>query len=307
MKEILVLGGAGYIGSYIVKKLLIKNYIPIVVDNLSTGNMSNVIVKDFYQYDINDKFALNSVFKKHNIQAVVHLAQNYNTDESISNPQKYYRNITNTLTMLDCMLENNVKNIVFASSGKIFGAPTYMPLDENHSKIPTTPTGHINLIIENILDDYDRAYNLKSISLRLFNVAGFDRGGKLKNYRKNIITNALDTLNGKAEFLEIYGNGETTRDYTHVEDVSDAFVLAIEKLLSTKISDKINIATGNSVSINDIVKSIEKIFGKEIPVLYTPKRTFDYKEILVSNNYAQETLFWIPKYKNVNEIISNLL
>ena len=303
MKDILVLGGAGYLGSHIVKKLLIKGFNPIVIDNLTTGNVKNLIVKDFYQTDIADKFALNNIFKNHKIQAVIHLAVGSNTDESIRNPQKYYDNITTTLNVLNCMLANNVKNIIFASSGKIFGVPQYLPIDEKHPKRPITPTGKINFTIENILDDYDKAYNLKSICLRLFNVAGNDKTGKLKNYKNNLIKNALKTITGETDFLKIYGDGTTRRDYTHVEDVADVFVLALEKLLATKSSDKINISTGVSVSINEIIENISNITGKEIPVLYTPKREFDYKEISISNKYAQETLYWIPKYRNIKDII----
>lgn len=307
MKDILVLGGAGYIGAHIVRKLLIKNYNPIVVDNLTTGNRKNIQINDFYNIDIGDKIALNQVFKKYKIQGVVHLALNSDTNESISNPQKYYNYITNTLNVLNCMLENNVKNIIFASSGKIYGQPLYFPLDENHLKEPTTPIGKINLTIENILDDYETAYNIKSISLRLFNIAGSGKTNTLQNNNESLIKNALDTIRGKSDFLKIYGDGSHVRDYTHVEDIADAFVLALDKILTSKCSDKINISAEISSSANEIIKIIENLTGKEIPTLYTDKRDFDYKKITVSNKYAQETLFWIPKYRNIKDIIKTEL
>ena len=307
MKDILVLGGAGYIGSHIIKKLLINNFNPIIVDNLSTGNIKNLIVKDFYQADIADKFALNNIFKKHKIQAVIHLALSSNTDESIKNPQKYYDNITNTLNILNCMLANNVKNIIFASSGKIYGTPTYLPIDEQHPKSPITPIGKINLSIENILEDYEKAYNLKFICLRLFNVAGLDKSRKLKNNKNNLINNALKCASGEIDFLKIYGNGESVRNYTHVEDIADAHVLALKKLLETKQSYKINLGSNCIASINQIIKIIEKLTEKEIPILYTKQRPFDYENVIVSNNYAQDELFWFPKYSKIEDIIKTEL
>ena len=315
MKNILVLGGAGYIGSHTVKKLLIKGYNPIVVDNLVYGHKQAVLAKDFYQFDINDKFALNNIFKTHKIDAVIHFAAYAYVGESVKHPQKYYQNnLINTINVLDCMLENDVNNIVFSSTCATYGTPKYSPIDEKHPQNPINPYGQTKLMVEKVMDDYDKAYGLKSICLRYFNAAGADKDGRLAekhNPETHLIPLVLQTALGEREFINVFGNdydtpdGTCIRDYIHVEDLADAHILALEKLFTEHKSYRINLGTGIGTSVNEIIKSAERVTGKEIPVLYTDRRDGDPDKLVASNEYAQEVLYWIPKYINIDDIIQS--
>ncbi len=313
MKNILVLGGAGYIGSHAVKKLLIKGYNPIVVDNLVFGHREAVMAKDFFQIDIGNKIELSSVFKKHKIDAVMHFAAFAAVGESVIAPQKYYHNnLINTINVLDCMLEHDVKNIVFSSTCATYGNPRYMPLDEKHTQQPINPYGWTKFMVEKIMEDYDRAYGLKSICLRYFNAAGADKDGQLcekHNPETHLIPLVLQVALEKREYLSVFGNdydtkdGTCIRDYIHVEDLADAHILAIEKLFSEKKSYRINLGTGIGTSVNEIIASVERVTGKEVPVLYSDRRAGDPAVLVAANNYAQDVLYWIPKYVNIDDIV----
>lgn len=315
MKNILVLGGAGYIGSHTVKKLLIKGYNPIVVDNLVYGHKEAVLARDFYQIDIGDKLALNSVFNKHKIDAVMHFAAFAYVGESVKEPQKYYQNnLINTINVLDCMKENDVKNIVFSSTCATYGLPQYLPLDEKHPQNPISPYGWTKFMSEKIMEDYERAYGLKSICLRYFNAAGADKDEQLcekRNPETRIIPLVLQTALGMREYVNVYGNdydtpdGTCIRDYIHVEDLADAHILALEKLFSEAKSYRINLGTGIGTSVNEIIESAQRITGREIPVLYIERREGDPAKLVASNAYAQDVLYWIPKYVNIDDIVKS--
>lgn len=315
MKNILVLGGAGYIGSHTVKKLLIKGYNPIVIDNLILGHKAAVLAKEFYQIDIGNKIELNSIFKKHKIDAVIHFAAFAAVGESVKNPQKYYQNnLINTINVLDCMLENNVKNIVFSSTCATYGNPQYSPLDEQHPQNPINPYGWTKFMIEKVMENYDKAYGLKSICLRYFNAAGADKDGQLMekhNPETHLIPIVLETALGKREFINVFGNdyntpdGTCIRDYIHVEDLADAHILAIEKLFAENKSYRLNLGTGIGTSVNEIIQSAQRVTGKEIPVLYTERREGDPPQLIASNTLAQEILYWFPKYTSIDDIINS--
>ncbi len=315
MKNILVLGGAGYIGSHTVKKLLIKGYNPIVIDNLILGHKAAVLAKEFYQIDIGNKIELNSIFKKHKIDAVIHFAAFAAVGESVKNPQKYYQNnLINTINVLDCMLENNVKNIVFSSTCATYGNPQYSPLDEQHPQNPINPYGWTKFMIEKVMENYDKAYGLKSICLRYFNAAGADKDGQLMekhNPETHLIPIVLETALGKREFINVFGNdyntpdGTCIRDYIHVEDLADAHILAIEKLFAENKSYRLNLGTGIGTSVNEIIQSAQRVTGKEIPVLYTDRREGDPPQLIASNTLAQEILYWFPKYTSIDDIINS--
>lgn len=313
MKNILVLGGAGYIGSHTVKRLLIKGYNPIVVDNLIYGHKEAVLARDFYQIDIGDRLALNSVFKKYKIDAVVHFAAFAYVGESVKSPQKYYQNnLINTINVLDCMLENNVKNIVFSSTCATYGNPQYSPLDEKHPQNPINPYGWTKFMVEKVMEDYEHAYGLKSICLRYFNAAGADKDGELcekHNPETHLIPLVLQTALGEREFINVFGNdydtpdGTCIRDYIHVEDLAEAHILAIEKLISEGKSYRINLGTGIGTSVNEIIEAAKRVSGKEIPVLYVDRREGDPPKLVASNAYAQDVLYWVPQYTNIDDIV----
>lgn len=315
MKNILVLGGAGYIGSHTVKNLLRKGYNPIVVDNLENGYRQAILSDIFYEADIGDKTAICSILKKYDIDVVLHFAAYISVSESVENPAKYYdNNLIKTINLLDCMVENNVKNIVFSSSCAIYGNPQYVPVDEQHPACPINPYGNSKLMIEKILEDYDKAYNVKSICLRYFNVAGADKDGLLcQKNGMSLISLLLQRASGggHCEPFEIFGNdyntpdGTCIRDYIHVEDLADAHVLAIDKLLSEEKSHKINLGTGNGFSVKEIINSVERVTGKNIPVCISPRRKGDCEEIYALNDYAKLVLGWSPKYTNIDDIIAS--
>ena len=313
MKNILVLGGAGYIGSHTVKRLLIKGYNPIVVDNLIYGHKEAVLARDFYQIDIGDRLALNSVFKKYKIDAVVHFAAFAYVGESVKSPQKYYQNnLINTINVLDCMLENNVKNIVFSSTCATYGNPQYSPLDEKHPQNPINPYGWTKFMVEKVMEDYEHAYGLKSICLRYFNAAGADKDGELyekHNPETHLIPLVLQVALGEREYISVFGNdydtpdGTCIRDYIHVEDLAEAHILAIEKLVSEGKSYRINLGTGIGTSVNEIIEAAKRVSGKEIPVLYVERREGDPPKLVASNAYAQDVLYWVPQYTNIDDIV----
>ena len=313
MKNILVLGGAGYIGSHTVKRLLIKGYNPIVVDNLIYGHKEAVLARDFYQIDIGDRLALNSVFKKYKIDAVVHFAAFAYVGESVKSPQKYYQNnLINTINVLDCMLENNVKNIVFSSTCATYGNPQYSPLDEKHPQNPINPYGWTKFMVEKVMEDYEHAYGLKSICLRYFNAAGADKDGELcekHNPETHLIPLVLQVALGEREYISVFGNdydtpdGTCIRDYIHVEDLAEAHILAIEKLISEGKSYRINLGTGIGTSVNEIIEAAKRVSGKEIPVLYVDRREGDPPKLVASNAYAQDVLYWVPQYTNIDDIV----
>ena len=313
MKTILVAGGAGYIGSHTVKYLLKNDYNVVVVDNLSYGHKEAVLTPHFEQIDLADKEALNKVFKKYKIDAVIHFAAFTYVGESVSQPQKYYwNNVVNTINLLDVMIENDVKNIVFSSTCATYGNPQYTPIDENHPQSPINPYGKTKLMMEQIMADYETAYGLKYIALRYFNAAGCDKDGELGESHEpetHLIPLVLKAIKGEIPQISVFGtdydtpDGTCIRDYIHVEDLADAHMLAVEKLFKDKQSHCINLGTGIGKSVKEIIKSAEKVTGKKVPLVYGERRIGDPAKLYAANKKAREILNWNPKYTDINEII----
>ena len=313
MKTILVAGGAGYIGSHTVKCLLKNNYNVIVVDNLVYGHREAVLTPNFEQLDLCDKGSLDKVFKKYKIDAVIHFAAYTYVGESVTHPQKYYwNNVVNTLNLLDVMIENNVKNIVFSSTCATYGNPQYTPIDEKHSQSPINPYGTTKLMMEQIMSDYETAYGLKYIALRYFNAAGCDSEGQLgesHNPETHLIPLVLQAIKGERENITVFGtdydtpDGTCIRDYIHVEDLADAHMLAVENLFEYKTSYCINLGTGVGTSVMEIIKASEEVTGKKVPVEYGRRRAGDPAILYASNMLAKKILNWNPKYTDIKEII----
>lgn len=313
MKTILVAGGAGYIGSHTVKHLIQNNYNVVVVDNLVYGHREAVLTDNFEQIDIGNKEALDKVFKKYNIDAVIHFAGYAYVGESVFNPQKYYdNNVVKTINLLNTMIENGVKNIVFSSTCATYGNPQYTPIDENHPQKPINPYGKTKLMTEQIMEDYDRAYGLKYSALRYFNAAGCDADGQLgesHDPETHLIPLILKTLTGERENITVFGtdydteDGTCIRDYIHVEDLADAHRLAVEKLLTDKESFCLNLGTGIGSSVLEMINAAEKVTGKKIPVVYGERREGDPPKLFASNEKAKEFLKWKPKYTKIDSII----
>lgn len=313
MSTILVAGGAGYIGSHTAKLLEKSGYDIVVLDNLVYGHREAVFTSNFEQVDLADKQALDKVFKKYKIDAVIHFAAYAYVGESVTNPQKYYHNnVVNTLNLLDAMVENGVKNIVFSSTCATYGNPQYTPIDEKHPQFPINPYGRTKLIMEQIMADYEIAYGLKYIALRYFNAAGADSEsqiGESHDPETHLIPLALKAIKGEIPQLTIFGtdydtpDGTCIRDYIHVDDLADAHILAVEKLFKEKTSYCINLGTGIGTSVKEIIDATEDVTGKKVPCILGDRRAGDPPRLYAANEMAKKVLNWNPKYTDIKDII----
>ena len=313
MKTVLVLGGAGYVGSHTVKDLKKNDYRCIVVDNLVYGHRDAVLTDDFIELDLSDKEGIEKVFAQHPIDGVIHFAAYAHVGESVDDPAKYYyNNVVNTLNVLEAMRKNNIKYLVFSSTCATYGNPMYIPIDEDHPQNPINPYGRTKLMNEQILFDYEKAYGLKYMALRYFNVAGCDSEGQLgerHDPETHLIPLVLDVASEKRDFVTVFGadydtsDGTCIRDYIHVEDIAKAHRLALEKLWENKESHCINLGTGKGTSVKEIIAAVEKVVEKKIPVKYEERRVGDPGVLFAANQKAEDILGWIPTYTDINEII----
>ena len=312
MRHILVMGGAGYIGSHTVKHLAQNGYHCVVADNLIYGHREAVAVPDFEKADLLDKASLERVFDKYQIDEVVHFAAFTYVGESVENPQKYYQNnVEGTLNLLEVMLKHNVKKIVFSSTCATYGNPQYMPLDEKHTQNPINAYGRTKFFIEQIFNDYERAYGLKHIALRYFNAAGCSADGEIgesHNPETHLIPLVLKAIKGERDVIKVFGtdydtpDGTCIRDYIHVEDLALAHRLALEKL--DEFSGCINLGTGIGTSVKEIIEAAEKVTGKKCPVEYGERRAGDPAKLYAANTMAKEVLGWQPKYTKIEDIVA---
>ena len=311
---ILVTGGSGYIGSHCVIALIEKGYDVLVFDNFSTGHKETAlklkeIGQDKFHYiegDLLNQDDLSSTFNNKNIEAVIHFAALSQVAESTINPSKYYRNnIAGTLNLLDKMIENNVMKIVFSSTAATYGEPIRIPIDEKHPQNPINPYGQTKLTIEKIMDDYDKAYGLKSIRLRYFNVAGADSKSRIGEWHipeTHLIPNILkSTFSGSKEF-NIFGtdydtkDGTCVRDYINVEDLSDAHILALEYLFKNNKTDFFNLGTNQGNTVKEVFDLCQEVTQKDIPVTIKPRRDGDPAKLVADNTKAKKVLGWEPKH-----------
>lgn len=309
---ILVMGGAGYIGSHTVKHLLDNNYKVVVADNLVYGHKEAVDKRaQFINADLMDKNSLNSIFNTYKIDAVIHFAAFAYVGESVENPQKYYQNnVIGTLNLLEVMLEHKVKNIVFSSTCATYGNPQYTPIDEKHHQKPINPYGMSKLMIEQIFADYNKAYGLQYIALRYFNAAGCaidSTIGESHTPETHLIPLVLDAISGKRKSIKVFGidydttDGTCIRDYIHVEDLAIAHRLALENI--NNYNGSINLGTGIGSSVKEIITAAEKVSGISCPVEYAERRAGDPPTLFADNKKAKEILGWEAKYNNIEQII----
>lgn len=311
MKNILVMGGAGYIGSHTVRHLQEHGYGCIVADNLIYGHREAVSASSFELADLADKASLKAVFDKYRIDAVVHFAAFTYVGESVENPRKYYENnVVGTLNLLDVMLDHDVKKIVFSSTCATYGNPQYMPLDEKHPQAPINPYGRSKFVIEKIFEDYGRAYGLKYAVLRYFNAAGASKDGQIgesHNPETHLIPLVLKAIKGERDCIKVFGtdydtpDGTCLRDYVHVEDLAAAHRLALEKL--DEFQGFLNLGTGIPTSVLEIIRAAEKVSGRKCPVVYEKRRAGDPAVLYAANEEARRVLGWKPGYTDIEEII----
>ena len=301
---ILVTGGAGYIGSHCVLALQEAGYEVVVFDNLSSGHGQVIRGTDFIQGDLTNLCDIASVFAGRKIDAVMHFAAKIEVGESVTNPQKYYyNNVYGTLNLLQAMKEfNNADKIVFSSTAAVYGEPEYTPIDEAHPKNPINPYGATKLMVENILDDYNKAYGLQSIRFRYFNVAGADAQGRTGEWHEpetHLIPNILKA--GGSKTFALYGDdydtkdGTCIRDYINVEDLAQAHLLGLEYLLNGGATDCFNLGTKEGSSVKEIFAACEKITGRKIPVKIHSRRAGDAAVLVADNAKAKSVLGWSPK------------
>lgn len=311
MNKVLIMGGAGYIGSHTVKYLRSQGYDCIVVDNLSNGVIKAIGDCDFEEADLIDIRSLEKIFSKYKIDSVIHFAGLIQVGESVVNPEKYYQNnVIGTLNLLSVMKKYNVNKIIFSSSAAVYGNPEYVPIDEKHPTHPINPYGMTKLIIEKVLSDYNKAYGLRYIALRYFNACGCDRNGEIGEAHKtetHLIPLVLKAITGEKKNIKIFGDdydtpdGTCLRDYIHVEDLAVAHKLALEKL--DNFSGSINLGNSNTISVKQIIQSAEQVTQKKCPVKIDKRRDGDPAILYASNEKAKKILGWKPKITNIDDII----
>ena len=310
---ILIVGGAGYIGSHLNKEINKKGIETVIFDNLSYGHRDFVKWGAFENGNLGNIDDIRAVFKKYPIEAVMHFAAFTYVGESVEDPQKYYtNNVKNTLNLLQVMLEENVKYFVFSSTCATYGNPVEIPITESHPQNPINPYGKGKLMVETILKDYSDAYGLKYASLRYFNAAGADPDGEvgeLHDPETHLIPLILDVAAGRREDIKIFGtdydtpDGTCIRDYIHVTDLAEAHILALEYLQNGGESDFFNLGNGNGFSVKEVIETAEKITGKDIKAVEAERRAGDPPILVGSSTKAKETLNWNPKYDELSKII----
>lgn len=312
---ILITGGAGYIGSHCLVNFLRAGYDCAVFDNISEGHREAINSNNLYEGSLSNIEDIRKLFKKYPVEAVIHFAASCYVGESVTDPQKYYyNNVINTLNLLKVMLENDVKKIVFSSTCATYGNPDYTPIDEKHPQNPINTYGRTKLMIENILQDYDKAYGLKYMALRYFNAAGADNEagiGESHRIETHLIPIVLQTAMGKMDSVKIFGNdyntpdGTCIRDYIHVNDLAKAHRLALEKLLNGSESNYYNLGVGKGYSVKEIIDAGEKITGKTLNKEIISRREGDPPILTANNAKALKELSFIPEYTEIDDIIKS--
>jgi len=311
--NVLVTGGAGYIGSHCCKELHRRGYTPITIDNLVYGHRENVRWGPFIEGDIGDRILLDRIFEQYPIDAVMHFAAFAYVGESVSNPRKYYRNnVQSTITLLDAVCDHNTECFIFSSSCATYGLPLRVPIDEAHPRAPISPYGKSKYMVEEILSDYTAAYPLRFMSLRYFNAAGADPEGEIGEKHEpetHLIPLVLDVAKGKSNQVMVFGSdydtpdGSCIRDYIHVSDLAQAHVLALEKLLDGGSSDFVNLGIGRGYSVSEVIDTAAVVTDRKISHQVIERRPGDPAQLVASNAKAAELLGWKPEYVELEDIV----
>ena len=312
---VLVVGGAGYIGSHMVKALLEGGYDTIIFDNLSSGHRDAILGGQFVQGDLADREALEALFAARHFDAVMNFAGSIQVGESVQKPGLYYRNnVANTLNLLDAMVRHGVRHLVFSSTAAIFGEPAYVPIDEKHPTQPVNPYGRGKLMVEQMLADFDHAHGLKSACLRYFNAAGADPAGRIGERHEpetHLIPIALEAALGKRAQLAVYGDdydtpdGTCIRDYIHVDDLCQAHLLALETLQRKGQSLALNLGNGQGFSVREVIDTVRAVTGCTVPVRIEARRPGDPARLIADSTRAREELGWTPRSPELQDIVDH--
>ena len=312
--KILVVGGAGYIGSHMIKRFQNTDHQIDVLDNLSTGFKENSQNYKLHICDLSNKKQVHKILKENKYEVVMHFASSINVGESYDHPMKYYENnVINTLNLLECMIDLKILNFIFSSTAAVYGEPESIPIKEEQNLSPINPYGKTKSVVENILSDYDKSYGLKYISLRYFNACGAHIDGTIgerHNPETHLIPLILQTASGRRNNFKIYGDdyktkdGTCVRDYIHVMDIAEAHLLSLEKLIQTQSSDIYNIGNKQGYSVREIIDMVEEITQIKIPYKISEKRKGDPAELIADNSKITEKLNWRARYSDLNTIIN---
>ena len=311
--KILVTGGAGYIGSHVVKALGREGHDLLVFDNLSTGHEWAVLSGKLIKGDLSELLFLNEVMYTFRPDAVIHFAASIQVEESVREPLKYYtNNVYNTLNLLDAMKFAKVRNLLYSSSAAVYGIPDNIPVEETAELKPINPYGATKEMVERILRDMSVAEDLHYIALRYFNVAGADIDGHIgQAYAKptHLITRALKAAKGESAGLSIFGNdyptsdGTSIRDYIHVDDVARAHVLALDSLMDTGKSEALNCGYGHGFSVKEVVSMVKHVTGVDFPVKEVERRVGDSPALIACSTRLKERTGWEPRHDDLELII----
>jgi UDP-glucose 4-epimerase len=313
--KILVVGGAGYIGSHMVKALMRQGADVQVFDDLSSGHADAVPAGRLVVGSLADAPALDKLFTAGSFDAVMHFASSIQVGESVRDPAPYYRNnVLNTQNLLDAMLTHSVKRFVFSSTAAVFGEPEYVPIDERHRLAPLNPYGWSKLMVEQMLQDYQRAYGFESVCLRYFNAAGADPEGDLGERHEpetHLIPLVLQVASGRRPHVTVFGNdydtpdGTCIRDYIHVDDLCSAHMLALQRLLAGEGGGRFNLGNGEGFSVDEVIATARGVTGHAIPVVYEARRPGDPARLVANAQLAREVLGWRPQRADLANIVAD--
>lgn len=312
---VLVTGGAGYIGSHVCKALASAGYLPVTYDNLCAGHAWAVRWGPLECGDLIDAARLDEVMRRYKPAAVLHLAGLIVVSESVTDPAQYYlNNVSGSIVLLDAMRRNGIERIVFSSSAAVYGEPELTPMPESHPLRPVNPYGTSKQMIERVLQDYARAYNLHSVSLRYFNAAGADEGGEIGEahpIETHLIPLVLEAAAGKRHFIAIYGDryptrdGTCIRDYIHVSDLADAHILALRYLDNSVGAHAFNLGNGAGTTVREVIEVARRVTGNAVPARIELPRPGDPAILLADASRARQLLGWQPVRSGVDQMVSS--
>lgn len=314
-KRILVTGGAGYIGSHIVKKLVQRNFDVVVFDNLATGHRWAVPDQHLVVGDLREQNDVSRLFKENDFSAVIHLAASSLVGESVQNPLFYYmNNVVGTLNLVHACIEFGIDNLVFSSSAAVYGEPEKTPIHESTPLAPINPYGATKATSERLLADVSATGALRYVALRYFNAAGADPEGRIGECHEpetHLIPRLLQAISGRSEPFTLYGedyptsDGTCVRDYIHVEDLARAHVLALEYLHHGGASKELNCGYGHGYSVNEVIEAARRVTGREVPMTVGPRRSGDPPRLVAAADPLRNVLGWRPHYDDLDKIVSD--
>jgi UDP-glucose-4-epimerase GalE len=312
--SILVTGGAGYIGSHACKALAAAGHTPVTLDNLVHGHRAAVRWGPFVEGDLGDLPLVRDVLHDHAIEAVIHFAGYAYVGESMHEPGKYFHNnFGNTITLLEAMRAENVRSIVFSSTCATYGLPVSLPIVEDHPQHPVNPYGESKLFVERLLGWFSTAHGMRYATLRYFNAAGADAAGETgedHDPETHLIPLAIDAALGRLPCVSIFGtdydtpDGTAIRDYIHVTDLALAHVAALQRLQAGHDNMRLNLGTGSGHSVRDVIRMIESVGGRPVPVREAPRRAGDPPQLVAASANAAALLAWVPRHSELSNIIA---